>query len=260
MGLNPAWDIAFGALLVTLAWWYRSESPDRLGISRGRQALFNLGLGLAAIVLVGPIPHFAVRIFAFHMVQHVSLMMLIAPLLILGSPAKVLLASRHPQVQRSARALASNFLFRQLFRPEVGFVIFLTTLIMTHFSPLANVGMRNSHVHSLTLLLFLISGSIYYLPVLSGNPSPYPASYATRVLSLFVMMLPETMTGFFLYSGNHLLHDHPTSVSANSALGDQHAGGAIMWAMGMLIDAIWIALAVKEWFANEKLLGEAADQ
>jgi putative copper resistance protein D len=260
MGLNPAWDIAFGTLIAALAWWYRSEDPSRLGVGRGRQALFNLGLTLAFIVLVGPIPHLAVRIFAFHMVQHVGLMMLIAPLLILGSPAKVLLGSKYSQLRRFSRALANNFLFRQLFRPEVGFIIFLTTLILTHFSPLANWGMVNSNIHSLTLLLFLISGSIYYLPVLTGNPSPYPASYAARVLSLFVMMLPETMTGFFLYSGNHLLHDHLANISAPTALNDQRAGGAIMWAMGMLVDAIWIALAVKEWFANEKLLGELGDE
>ena len=260
MGLNPFWDIAFSLLILSIAWWYRSEGPERLGVSQARRTLFYSGLSLAFIVLVGPIPHLAVRIFAFHMVQHVSLMMLIAPLLILGSPAKVLLGSRKPVIAKSARALANNFLFRQLFRPEVGFLLFLTTLILTHFSPLANAGMVNSNIHSLTLLLFLISGSIYYLPVLTGNPSPYPASYATRVLSLFVMMLPETMTGFFLYSGNHLLHDHLATTSGATALNDQHAGGAIMWAMGMLVDAIWIALAVTEWFANEKLLGDMGDE
>ena len=43
-------------------------------------------------------------------------------------------------------------------------------------------------------------------------------------------------------------------------LADQHQGGAIMWAMGMLIDTIWIVLAAKDWFANEQLLAEADDE
>jgi cytochrome c oxidase assembly factor CtaG len=39
-------------------------------------------------------------------------------------------------------------------------------------------------------------------------------------------------------------------------LSDQHRGGAIMWAMGMLIDSMWIVLATRDWFENEKRLGE----
>jgi cytochrome c oxidase assembly factor CtaG len=40
-------------------------------------------------------------------------------------------------------------------------------------------------------------------------------------------------------------------------LSDQHKGGAIMWAMGMLIDTIWIVLAARDWFINEKFLSDS---
>ena len=70
------------------------------------------------------------------------------------------------------------------------------------------------------------------------------------------MMLPETMTGFFLYSGNKLLHSLPSDMSNMKGMSEQHSGGAIMWAMGMLIDAIWIALAVSDWIKNEKEISE----
>jgi hypothetical protein len=33
-----------------------------------------------------------------------------------------------------------------------------------------------------------------------------------------------------------------------------------MWAMGMLIDAIWIVLAARDWFNNEKYLAELEDE
>ena len=80
------------------------------------------------------------------------------------------------------------------------------------------------------------------------------------VLSLFAMMLPETMTGFFLYSGNRVLHSLPNQTSMSMGLKDQHTGGAIMWAMGMLIDTMWIVLAARDWFENERLLAEAEDE
>ena len=72
--------------------------------------------------------------------------------------------------------------------------------------------------------------------------------------SLFAMMLPETMVGFFLYSGNHILHKLPVTTNDQVGLIEQHTGGAIMWAMGMLIDAVWIALAVSDWIKSEKRL------
>lgn len=73
------------------------------------------------------------------------------------------------------------------------------------------------------------------------------------------MMLPETMTGFFLYSGNKLLHEVPMSMSTLNGITDQHRGGSIMWAMGMLVDVIWISMAAYDWIENEKRVADADD-
>lgn len=260
MKLNPLWDGIFALLICSAALWYYSERSARAHVSLLRQALFYLGLALSFGLLVGPVPHFAVRIFWVHMIQHIGLMMLISPLIVLGSPFLVAAHSRHPRLKAALHALARNRLFSQLFKAPVGFTLFLVVLVGTHFSPLANAGMTNPNVHCLELALFLLAGVIYYYPVMEGNPPIHFVPYSNRVLSLFAMMLPETMVGFFLYSGNRVLHSLPASTSMNMGLSDQHQGGAIMWAMGMLIDTIWIVLAARDWFANEKLLAEAEDE
>ena len=260
MKLNPLWDLAFGLTLAMTAYWYLRQSRLQGTVSIVRQILFYTGVGVLALMLVGPVPHAAITTFWVHMVQHISIMMLISPLIVLGSPFKLLLGAPHSRAGRVASALARNTLVRQLFRAEVGFGIFLAVLILTHFSPLANAGMRDPNIHCLELILFLVGGLIYYYPVMEGNPHPYPAPYSQRVLSLFAMMLPETMTGFFLYSGNKVLHSLPNNTSMSMGLADQHTGGAIMWAMGMLIDTMWIVLAAKDWFENERLLAEAEDE
>jgi putative membrane protein len=260
MKLNPLWDVVFATALLASAGWYFGEKPTSRGIPRWRQGMFYSALILAFLVLVGPIPHIATRLFWVHMVQHILLMMLISPLLILGSPVAVALDSKNLVFRAAAQGLAKNRLVRSLFIPQIGFLIFLTTLIATHFSPLADAGMVNSNVHSLELVLFLLAGVIYYYPVLDGNPKPFPVSYAVRLGSLFAMMLPETMTGFFLYSGNKLLHTVNMDMSHSlNPLRDQHTGGALMWAMGMLIDSMWVVLAAKDWFANEKRMAELED-
>ena len=254
MTLNPLWDLLFAAALLGKSAWYFSEGPTRLGVSKLRQISFYVGMGLAFILLVGPIAHTAINKFQFHMVQHIGLMMLISPLIVLGSPIKVAYDSKYALVEKLIRGLGRNLVIKQLFRAEVGFVIFLAVLILTHFSPLANAGMINPNIHEFELILFLVGGFIYYYPVMEGNPKPYPVPYFMRILSLFAMMLPETMVGFFLYSGNHLLHHLPSSTPNDLGLHEQHSGGAIMWAMGMVIDAIWIALAASEWIKSEKRL------
>ena len=103
--------------------------------------MFYSALILAFLVLVGPIPHIAVRLFWVHMVQHILLMMLISPLLVLGSPIALALGSKNLMFRSAVRGLTQNRLVRKLFIPQVGFLIFLTTLVATHFSPLANAGM-----------------------------------------------------------------------------------------------------------------------
>ncbi|CAB4753566.1 unannotated protein [freshwater metagenome] len=259
MGLSPIWDLFFALALITKTSWYYFERPSKYGVTTIRQLSFYLGMFLAFILLVGPVAHAAIGTFWIHMVQHVGLMMLISPLIVLGSPIKVALNSRDPRVRKVILGIGRSVLVRQLFRLEFGFMLFLGILIATHFSPLADAGMVNPNIHQFELILFLVGGFIYYYPVMSGNPQPYKVPYAARVLSLFAMMLPETMTGFFLYSGNKLLHDVPMSMAMTEGIADQHRGGAIMWAMGMLIDAIWISLAAYDWIENEKRVADADD-
>ncbi len=260
MKLNLLWDLFFTLILSSTSYWYYAENRSQRSISRIRQSLFYVAMGVLALMTVGPVAHLAIHRFWVHMVQHILLMMLISPLLILGSPFKLLLGAPKTRAGRFASALARNRLVRLLFKAEVGFVIFLVVLVLTHFSPLANAGMRDPNIHSLELIIFLVGGLIYYYPVMEGNPHPYPTPYSVRVLSLFAMMLPETMTGFFLYSGNRVLHSLPTGISMSMGLSDQHTGGAIMWAMGMLIDTMWIVLAARDWFENERVLAEAEDE
>ena len=260
MGLNPLWDLFFGGVLLGIGLWYFTERQARTSISTIRQILFYLGLTLAMALLVGPIPHRAITTFWVHMIQHIGLMMLISPLLVLGAPISVASNSKYSRVRRALHSIGGNGFIRALFKPQIGFGIFLAVLIGTHFSPLANLGMTNPNAHCLELALFLIGGFIYYYPVMEGNPHPFHVPYAHRVISLFAMMLPETMVGFFLYSGNRVLHSLPSTTTMKMGLADQHQGGAIMWAMGMLIDTIWIVLAARDWFANEQLLAEAENE
>ena len=71
------------------------------------------------------------------------------------------------------------------------------------------------------------------------------------------MMIPETMIGFFIYIQNHIVYPgFLFGKDVEYLLGQQQLAGALMWSMSMIVDSIWIALAVQRWFESEKQAGE----
>lgn len=239
------WDAVILTLVATGGRIYLRTAVDTIPV---RRAVMVAGLVLGLVLLAGPVAHAALTDFQWHMVQHIGLMMLVAPALVLGAPVAVL-EQRRPDAVR--RTLATPFV-RFLLNPKVGWLLFVATLFSTHFTPVASLANTNTVVHQLVLLWFLLAGVIYYYPVLTGNPQPQPTPHAVRIISLLTMMLPETMTGFFLYTSSHALHDVRQGIDATAALHQQQAGGALMWAAAMAIDACWIALAVRDWLADEE--------
>jgi cytochrome c oxidase assembly factor CtaG len=69
------------------------------------------------------------------------------------------------------------------------------------------------------------------------------------------MMIPETMTGFFIYASRYLLYPFYGTVVrpfGPGPLTDQQLAGALMWSGSMLIDAVWVSVAVLEWLHTEE--------
>jgi putative copper resistance protein D len=210
-------------------------------------ASFLTGVGLVWFVVLGPIGAYDDVFFWSHMVQHIVLMMLAAPLLLLGAPVLLLLRvcdrqRRHAYIVPVLRSRA----ILALTNPVIG----------THFSPFFNYSLNHPLVHEyVEHPLYLAAALIYYYPLIGHNSAPRRMPPSGRVISLFTMMIPETMTGFFIYSSNYLLYPfygHVTRPFGPSALTDQQFAGALMWAGSMIIDSVWVSLAVLEWLHSEE--------
>ena len=72
----------------------------------------------------------------------------------------------------------------------------------------------------------------------------------TACLVLWIMMVPETLTGFFIYVSKLSAYQNMYEIN------DQRLGGTIMWSGGMIIDTLWILLAVYHWYKSEELKNE----
>jgi putative copper resistance protein D len=166
---------------------------------------------------------------------------------------------RHDWVTPVLRSRALTWLTQ----PVVGWVIFAGVLLGTHFSPFYDFALSHPLVHEyVEHPLYLGAALIFYYPLLAANPGPRRVPYWLRAVSLFAMMIPETMTGFFIYASNYLMYPfyaHVHRPFGPTPIVDEQFGGALMWGLSMLIDSVWVVLAVVDWLHSETRRAERID-
>mgnify|MGYP003337571742 CR=1 FL=1 len=200
-----------------------------------------------------------------HMVQHILVMMIVAPLIILSSPVLLLVRVSSQKFRKQyIRPVLNSSIVKWITNPIFTWIFFVSVLLGTHFTPFYNFALENSWVHLyIEHPLYLTAALLYFYPLLEGNPQPHKVSYSWRIISLFTMMVPETMTGFFIYASTSVRYPHYENVIrpfGGDALSDQRLGGSLMWALSMVIDSIWLAVAVSDWFKSEERKSIRIDQ
>ena len=217
-----------------------------------RTVAFGSGVALGLVVVVGPVGAYDDTFFWAHMVQHIVLMMIVPPLLLLGAPVLLALQASTRGFRRRVLvpALRSRTV-RVLTDPVVTWVLFATVLVGTHLTPFFGFALTHPVVHDqIEHPLYLVAGLLYFYPVVGGNPLPHGPSPLVKIVSLVAMMAPESMTGFFIYTDQQLLT--PAAALEGrpfgpSPLADQQFGGGLMWSSGMIVGAFWVTMAVLAW-------------
>jgi cytochrome c oxidase assembly factor CtaG len=150
-----------------------------------------------------------------------------------------------------------------LANPVATWLALVLVIVGTHFTPFYELALEHSNLHRyVEHPLYLGAALLYFYPLLPGNLATRRVAPAGRVLSLFLMMVPETMTGFFIYASPYVMYPFYAHVSrpfGPGALADQQLGGALMWAGSMLIDAGWVTLAAHAWLRSEETKGRRVD-
>ncbi|HWF80993.1 MAG TPA: cytochrome c oxidase assembly protein [Streptosporangiaceae bacterium] len=207
-----------------------------------RTVMFIGGLAVVVVALQSGIGSYDDVLFWDHMIQHLLLVMAAPPLLILGQPITLLMhASRNPLhswVKRVVRSPVASFLTWPVF----GFAAYAAAIVVAHLTGLANLTARNPTAHEAEHVAFLVIGYLFFLPIIGSEPIKWRLSYPTKLVLLFLVMPVDTFTGLVISYGNAGtpgLPAGPRPAWAGSALGDLHAGGAVMWVAG---DAIMFAL------------------
>ncbi|MEO5884041.1 MAG: cytochrome c oxidase assembly protein, partial [Candidatus Limnocylindrales bacterium] len=132
-------------------------------VPRRRSAAFGLGMAAVAFALLSGIDAYDTTLFSVHMVQHVLLTFVAAPLIALSGPITLLLRAAPPDARRRwiLPVLHSRAL-RVLAFPVVAWVVFAAVMWVSHFSPLFDAALEDPIVHDLEHGLFLGTALLFW--------------------------------------------------------------------------------------------------
>ncbi len=188
-------------------------------------------------LLDGPLHYLSdERSFFAHMVQHLSLQMLWAPLLISGIPGWLL----RPLV----RKLKAERFGRWITRPVRAALFFNAMLLGWHIPELYDLALRTHPVHILQHLLFMSASVVFWWPILSPLSEVPRAPYGVQAFYIMLNLAPMKALGLIIAVHNELIYTFYASqprVWGLTPVGDQRAGGLTMWVIGGL--PLWAALA-----------------
>ena len=167
-----------------------------------RTALFLGGLAVIVIATESGVGSYDDVLFWDHMVQHLLLLMVAPPLLVVGQPATLLLhASRNP-VHTWTKKLLRSRVVTWITWPPFGVALYVGVIVGTHLTGFMNVVLSNDTVHEAEHVLFLVAGYLYFLPLIGREPIRWRVSYPSRIFLLFLAMPVDAFTGLVLGSEN----------------------------------------------------------
>ncbi len=262
------WDWTFDpalALVLLTALLYalgstRTVTPARTGRERRvRSGCFYLALALLAIALNSPLDALAEQLFWVHMVQHVLLLLVAPPLIIVARPWTRLwrffpLGARRSVgrgLAQSSGAAPLRALSRWLGRPSTTFVLFSGVLLAWHVPALFNATLHSEAVHALEHGMFFFTALMFWKQVIHSPPLHAPLSDIQRVAYLVGAMVVSWALAVFLALAPHPLYPayaHELSRPGGiSALADQQIAAGIMWVPGSVSFLIVLFIYVHRW-------------
>lgn len=219
-----------------------------------RTLAFMGGLAALVVALVSPIEAYEGQLFSVHMVQHMLIELVAAPLLLLGRPITLVLRVSSTSVRRVILRLLHSGPMRILAFPVVAWVLFAAVNWGWHFSSLYDVALEIEWVHYVQHASFLVAALLFWWPVLDADPSPWRLIHPVRLLYLFLAMPQNSFLGVALLSAGDPLYSHYVTNFRSwgpSVLEDQQLGGVLMWVFGDVAFLAAMAAIVVSWMRYE---------
>ncbi|HEX9376294.1 MAG TPA: cytochrome c oxidase assembly protein [Actinomycetota bacterium] len=222
----------------------------------GRTWSWYGGLAAALVAVASPIDTYADVSFSTHMVQHVLLLFVAAPLFALGAPVTLALRASRPATRRRfLLPVLHSRVVRVLTHPLVAVALFMGTQFVTHLTGFYEAALTSSIVHDLEHALYLTTALLFWWPVVGLDPAPNKMSHPARIVYLVLMMPLEAFLALAILSGHAYPHylALPPPWGGTNAVNDLSSAGALMWISGDLSALIAGLLVAGAWLRHDQI-------
>lgn len=211
-----------------------------------RTFAFALGLALVVVALDSGIDVYAEQLASIHMIQHLVLTLVAAPLLAAGAPLTLALGATRGVARARLLAVIGSGPARTVTHPVGSWLLFVGAIVIWHLTPLYDLSLRHPLLHDLEHVLLLGTAVLFWAQVLRADPLPHRLGSLGRLLYLLAAMPAMSVIGVWLVVSHSLRYPAyalPARALGVSALRDQHLAGVIMWGSDALLGAITLAIA-----------------
>jgi putative membrane protein len=253
-----SWSIPLAMLaLVTVSIYLRGWLSLRRAfphlIGGWRLAAFATGVVSAWIAVGSPLATLDHRSLTIHMMKHLLLMTVGAPLLLAGAPVFPLVCGLPTLFTKSYLPLASvpsRWLERCRRHPVLCWVAGTVAVIGWHIPIAFQSGMQSHWLHNLEDVSFLAAGLLFWSPIVDFSPSAAKSPRWSMALYLFLATLPcDILSAFLAFCNRQVYPSYFSTIElfGLSALQDQQCAGALMWlcvTFAYLIPAVVITMQI----------------
>jgi putative membrane protein len=266
------WDWSLDPPLVLVAdlavlYWIgsrRTVTPARkASAQRLRSAAFYGALVVLAIALASPLEKLSEELFWAHMVQHVLLMLVAAPLVVIAQPwvrlwRSVPLAGRRRiagTFMHDERAAPLRALSRTLGAPTAGLILFTVVLLGWHLPVMFDATLSSGTLHALEHTLFFAVSILMFKQVIASPPLHATLNDTQRLLYVIAAMTVSWILAVVLAIAPSPLYSHYAHLASRpggiSALADQQLAAGVMWVPGSVTFVVIIFVYVHRWLAPQ---------
>lgn len=219
------------------------ESPRKRSTRIWEAVCFGGGWLALMVALVSPLHAWGRVLFSAHMSQHEVLMLVAAPLLVLGRPLVVFLWAFPVNWSRRLGNIGKvgwvQGTWHLLTIPFVAWLVHAIALWIWHVPVLFDAVLQNEWVHTLQHLSFLISALLFWWALIHGPQGAM--GYGAAVFYLFTTSIHSGALGALLTIAGTVWY--PSYIGLTSSWGltpleDQQLGGLIMWIPAGLVYVI----------------------
>jgi cytochrome c oxidase assembly factor CtaG len=208
-------------------------------------SVYLLGLFIVGLALLSPIDVLAAQLFSMHMIQHLLLVMIAPPLLLIANPLPFVLWGLPTPLRRRtgqgiAHLLGTDAPFRRTFRsltaPGISWMIWVIVIVGWHDPGAYNAALHSSFIHDVEHLSFFLAGMLFWWHVTGAGPRIHKQpGLVVRIAYVLSVIPPNMLTGVVIAFAAEPIYAYSVGFLGLSVIDDQQLGGVIMWVPGSMM-------------------------